>query len=37
VSEDVKEALERAGVTGAKFEDVTGPSAIGPEAHERKL
>ncbi|MFP2912884.1 imm11 family protein [Pyxidicoccus sp. 3LFB2] len=26
VSEDIKEALERAGVTGLKFEDVTGPA-----------
>ncbi|MFP2929284.1 imm11 family protein [Pyxidicoccus sp. 3LG] len=26
VSEDIKEALERAGVTGLKFEDVTGPT-----------
>jgi hypothetical protein len=39
VSEDVKEALERAGVTGVKFEEVTGPSAISPEerALNRKL
>jgi len=35
VSEDLKEALERAGVTGAKFEEVTGPSAISPEESER--
>jgi hypothetical protein len=35
VSEDLKEALERAGVTGAKFEEVTGPSAIRPEERER--
>ena len=35
VSEDLKEALERAGVTGAKFEEVTGPSAISPEERER--
>jgi len=35
VSEDIKEALERAGVTGAKFEEVTGPSAISPEERER--
>ncbi|SEL15822.1 Suppressor of fused protein (SUFU) [Stigmatella aurantiaca] len=39
VSEDIKEALERAGVTGAKFEEVTGPSALSPEEreHNRKL
>ncbi|WP_225413204.1 imm11 family protein [Stigmatella hybrida] len=35
VSEDVKEALERAGVTGVKFTEVTGPSAISPEERER--
>nr|WP_323390276.1 DUF1629 domain-containing protein [Myxococcus qinghaiensis] len=35
VSEDIKEALERAGVTGAKFQEVTGPSAISPEERER--
>lgn len=27
VSEEIKEALERAGITGAKFTDVTGPGA----------
>jgi hypothetical protein len=35
VSEDIKEALERAGVTGVKFKEVTGPSAISPEERER--
>ncbi|RKG92451.1 hypothetical protein D7V88_06100 [Corallococcus terminator] len=30
VSEDIKEAMERAGITGAKFESVTGPSAFDP-------
>ncbi|SEN23976.1 hypothetical protein SAMN05444354_1352 [Stigmatella aurantiaca] len=35
VSEDIKEALERAGVTGVKFTEVTGPSAISPEERER--
>ncbi|MFP2910463.1 imm11 family protein [Pyxidicoccus sp. 3LFB2] len=35
VSEDIKEALERAGVTGLKFKEVTGPSAISPEERER--
>ncbi|WP_240358930.1 imm11 family protein, partial [Myxococcus vastator] len=35
VSEDIKEALERARVTGVKFEEVTGPSAISPEERER--
>ena len=34
VSEDIKEALERAGVTGLKFKEVTGPSAISPEERE---
>ncbi|MBZ4414807.1 suppressor of fused domain protein [Myxococcus sp. XM-1-1-1] len=39
VSEDIKEALEHAGVTGMKFEEVTGPSAISPEERDlnRKL
>ncbi|WNZ66013.1 hypothetical protein QEG98_23670 [Myxococcus sp. MxC21-1] len=39
VSEDIKNALERARVTGAKFEEVTGPSAISQEEreHNRKL
>lgn len=39
VSEDIKEALEREGVTGAKFTEVTGPSDISPEEreHNRKL
>lgn len=35
VSEDVKDALERARVIGAKFEEVTGPSAISPEERDR--
>jgi len=35
VAEDIKEALERAGVTGAKFEEVTGPSAISRDERER--
>ncbi len=35
VSEEIKEALERAGVTGVKFKEVTGPSAISPEERER--
>ncbi|RYZ15461.1 MAG: hypothetical protein EOO70_06775, partial [Myxococcaceae bacterium] len=35
VSEDIKEALERAGVTGMKFKEVTGPSVISPEERER--
>jgi len=35
VSEDIKEALERAGVTGCQFKEVTGPSAISPEERER--
>ncbi|RYZ46288.1 MAG: hypothetical protein EOO72_02335 [Myxococcaceae bacterium] len=37
VSEDIKDALERAGVTGVKFEEVTGPSAVTPEERERSL
>jgi hypothetical protein len=35
VSEDVKEALEQAGITGVKFTEVTGPSALSPEERER--
>ncbi|XXF81710.1 hypothetical protein P2318_01040 [Myxococcaceae bacterium GXIMD 01537] len=35
VSEDIKEALERAGVTGLSFTEVTGPSAISPEERAR--
>ncbi|NVI96995.1 hypothetical protein HV824_02505 [Myxococcus sp. AM009] len=35
VSEDIKEALERAGVTGCYFKEVTGPSAISQEERER--
>jgi hypothetical protein len=37
VSEDIKEALERAGVTGTRFKEVTGPSALSPEERERNL
>ncbi|NNB89680.1 hypothetical protein HJC10_27125 [Corallococcus exiguus] len=39
VSEDIKEALERANVTGVKFSVVMGPSEACPEerAHRRKL
>ncbi|RKG70218.1 imm11 family protein [Corallococcus terminator] len=37
VSEDIKDALERAGVTGAQFQEVTGPSSVTPEARERRL
>ncbi|TQF12685.1 hypothetical protein FJV41_27835 [Myxococcus llanfairpwllgwyngyllgogerychwyrndrobwllllantysiliogogogochensis] len=35
VSEDIKEALVGAGVTGGKFEEVTGPSDLRPEERER--
>ncbi len=35
VSEDIKGALEHAGVTGVKFTEVTGPSAISPAERER--
>jgi hypothetical protein len=35
VSEDIKEAMERAGITGASFKEVTGPSATSPEERER--
>ncbi|MDC0708106.1 hypothetical protein POL68_06450 [Stigmatella sp. ncwal1] len=35
VSEDIKDALERAGVTGCQFKEVTGPSAISPQERER--
>ncbi|WP_228558583.1 DUF1629 domain-containing protein [Myxococcus sp. AB056] len=35
VSENIKNALERAHVTGARFEEVTGPSAISQEERER--
>ena len=35
VSEDIKEALERLGATGAKFKEVTGPSAISAEQRAR--
>ncbi|MGE6764078.1 imm11 family protein, partial [Corallococcus interemptor] len=39
VSEDIKDALERANVTGVRFEEVTGPSEVSPEEreHNRKL
>ncbi|MBZ4330962.1 imm11 family protein [Corallococcus sp. AS-1-12] len=30
VSEDIKDAMERAGITGAKFEAVTGPPTVDP-------
>jgi hypothetical protein len=35
VSEDIKQALERAGATGTRFREVTGPSSISPEERER--
>jgi hypothetical protein len=35
VSEDIKEAIERAKITGVKFKEVTGPSAISPEEREQ--
>jgi hypothetical protein len=35
VSEDIKEALVRAGVTGVRFTEVTGPSELSPEERER--
>ncbi|RYZ33262.1 MAG: hypothetical protein EOO71_42395, partial [Myxococcaceae bacterium] len=35
VSEDIKDALERSGVTGVKFQEVTGPSSVTPEERER--
>lgn len=35
VSEDIKEALEHAGITGVKFKEVTGPSSLSPAQHER--
>ncbi|WIG97935.1 DUF1629 domain-containing protein [Myxococcus sp. SDU36] len=35
VSEDIKEALERAGARGCRFKEVTGPSDISPEERER--
>ncbi|MCY1046791.1 suppressor of fused domain protein [Corallococcus sp. bb12-1] len=35
VSEDIKDALECADVTGAKFQEVTGPSSVTPEERER--
>nr|WP_233605204.1 MULTISPECIES: suppressor of fused domain protein [Corallococcus] len=39
VSEDIKEALEHANITGVKFREVTGPSEVSPEQreHNRKL
>lgn len=36
VSEDIKEAFEREGITGVKFQEVTGPSEISPEERERR-
>lgn len=36
VSEEIKEALEREGVTGMKFQDVTGPGEANPEERERQ-
>ncbi|HZI05632.1 MAG TPA: hypothetical protein VEZ71_16500, partial [Archangium sp.] len=36
VSEDVKQALERVGATGQKFEEVTGPSPISSEERARR-
>ncbi|HYO60196.1 imm11 family protein [Archangium sp.] len=35
VSEAIKESLERMGVTGAKFKEVTGPSTLSTEERER--
>lgn len=35
VSEDIKSALERMGVTGTKFTLVTGPSSVSPEQRAR--
>ncbi|ATB42785.1 hypothetical protein CYFUS_008264 [Cystobacter fuscus] len=35
ISEDIKQALERMGATGAKFKEVTGPSAISAEERAR--
>ncbi len=35
VSEDIKEALEHAGITGVKFKEATGPSSISPAERER--
>ena len=35
VSEDIKEALERMGATGAKFNEVTGPSTISADERTR--
>ena len=39
VSEDIKEALERMGATGAKFQEVTGPSTLSADerARNRKI
>lgn len=36
VSEDIKDALEREGITGVKFQEVTGPSEVSPEERERR-
>ncbi|WP_342747659.1 imm11 family protein [Melittangium boletus] len=35
IAEDIKDALERAGITGARFTEVTGPSPISPKERER--
>lgn len=35
VSEDIKQALERMGATGAKFKEVTGPSTVSAEEREQ--
>jgi len=35
VSDDIKQALERVGVTGTRFTEVTGLAAISPEERER--
>jgi hypothetical protein len=35
VSEDIKQALERMGATGARFKEVTGPSTVSEEERER--
>lgn len=34
ISEDLKEAMEREGITGTRFKEVTGPSALSPEQRE---
>jgi hypothetical protein len=35
ISEDIKQVLERMGATGAKFEEVTGPSTVSAEERAR--